>query len=90
MGAKRRIDVMLSSTFWDLEDKREQVLGLMGRHDLHDIAMENDAALPTMDKINSSLLKVNRAAAYICIIGYRYGTREYCERRNPDNLSLTD
>jgi len=90
MPAKRRFDVMLSSTFWDLEEKRKQVVGLMGRHDLHDIAMENDAALPSMDKIESSLSKVNRAAAYICIIGYRYGTREYCERRNPDNLSLTE
>jgi hypothetical protein len=90
VGAKRRIDVMLSSTFWDLEDKREEVLRLMRRHDLHDIAMENDAALPTMDKIDSSLSKVNRAAAYICIIGFRYGTREYCEQRNPDNLSLTE
>ena len=90
MGPKRRIDVMLSSTFWDLEDKRDEVLKLMGRHDLHDIAMENDAALSTMDKIDSSLSKVGRAAAYVCIIGYRYGTREACARRNPDNLSLTE
>jgi hypothetical protein len=87
---KRRIDVMLSSTFWDLEDKREEVLKLMRRHDLLDIAMENDAALSTMDKIDSSLFKVDQASAYICIIGYRYGTRQYCERRNPDNLSLSE
>jgi Domain of unknown function (DUF4062) len=90
VGEKRRFDVMLSSTFWDLEEKRDEVLKLMRRHDLHDIAMESDAALPTMDKIDSSLAKVDRASAYVCIIGYRYGTRESCPRRNPQDLSLTE
>jgi hypothetical protein len=81
---------MLSSTFFDLQEKRRQVLGFMGRHEFHDIAMESDAALSTLDKIDSSLDKVERADAYICIIGYRYGTREFCETRNPENLSLTE
>ena len=62
----------------------------MGRNYLYEIAMENDAALSKMDKIDSSLAKVDAAAAYICIIGYRYGTREPCPKRNPDNLSLTE
>jgi tetratricopeptide (TPR) repeat protein len=88
--AKRRMDVMLSSTFFDLEEKRRVVLDQMGRHDFHDIVMENDAALPTMDKIDSSLFKVDRAEAYICIIGHRYGTRQFCKDRNPDNWSLTE
>src|ERR1700685_4050729 len=90
MEAKRLVRVMLSSTFFDLEEKRQQVLDLMGRHELHDVAMETDAALPTLDKIDSSLHKVNRAEAYICIIGYRYGTREFCDLRNSKNLSLTE
>src|SRR5262249_17739073 len=64
-------------------------IDLMRRHDFFDIAMENDAALPTLDKIDSSLRKVDRAEAYICIVGYRYGTREFCQTRNPENLSLT-
>jgi hypothetical protein len=87
---KRPVRVMLSSTFFDLEARRQQVLGMMGRHEFHDVAMENDAALPTLDKIDSSLHKVNRAEAYICIIGYRYGMREFCEQRNFKNLSLTE
>jgi hypothetical protein len=29
---------MLSSTFFDLEEKRQQVLDLMARHEFHDIA----------------------------------------------------
>jgi hypothetical protein len=90
MKAKRPVGVTLSSTFSDLEEKRQQVLAFMGRHEFHDIAMESDAALPTLDKIASSLFKVDQAEAYVCIIGYRYGTREFCETRNPQNLSLTE
>jgi hypothetical protein len=90
MKAKRPICVMLSSTFFDLEEKRRQIRDFMGRHEFHDIAMESDAALSTLDKIDSSLHKVERVDAYVCIIGYRYGTREFCEIRNPENLSLTE
>jgi Domain of unknown function (DUF4062) len=90
MRPKRRVDVMLSSTFFDLEDKRLQVRDLMGRHEFYDVVMEKDASLPTLDKIASSLRKVDRAEAYVCVIGYRYGTREFCATRNPENLSLTE
>ena len=90
MKEKRPVRVMLSSTFFDLEEKRQQVLDLMARHEFHDIAMERDAALSTLDKIASSLRKVDRAEAYVCIIGYRYGTRDPCPTRNPENLSLTE
>lgn len=88
--ARRPVGIMLSSSFSDLKEKRQQVLGLMGRHEFHEIAMENDSALSTLDKIDSSLTKVERAEAYICIIGYRYGTRQFCQQRNPQNLSLTE
>ncbi len=81
---------MLSSTFRDLEQKRSQVLSLMGRYGFHEVAMENDAALPRRDKIDSSFHKVDQAEGYICIIGYRYGTREACAERNSGNLSITE
>jgi hypothetical protein len=75
---------MLSSSFIDLEDKREEIIELMGPFDLHAVTMERDAAL-SVDKRTSSLQKVDTADAYLGIIGYRYGTRIV-----PENLSLSE
>lgn len=90
MTSRCRVGLMLSSSFTDLVKERDIVRALMGRNDFFDIAMENDAALPTLDKIDSSLHMVDRAEAFVCIIGYRYGTPEFDEKRNPEGLSLTE
>jgi hypothetical protein len=85
MRARQIFRVMLSSSFVDLEAMRGEIVGLMARHELHEIAMETDAALPTLDRKASSLQKVDNADAYVGIIGHRYGTRV-----SPEDLSLTE
>jgi hypothetical protein len=90
MTDRRVFKVMLSGSFSDLQENRKAVLELFPRHDFFELAMEHDAALPTEDKIAASLHKVDEAEAYVCIIGYRYGSREKCPTQNPDNLSLTE
>ncbi len=90
MGGKRRIDVMLSSTFFDLVEHREAVLNVMNGLQLTPLAQEFDAALPDSDLIKASLDKVDAADVYIGLIGSRYGQRPVCPVRNPDNLSLSE
>ncbi len=90
MTEKRRIDVMLSSTFKDLVEHRNAVkqamIGLM----LHPLSQEEDAGKPDSDLIKASLDKVDAADAYVGIIGSRYGQRPICPTRNPNNLSLSE
>jgi hypothetical protein len=89
MGGKRRIDVVLSSTFRDLVRHREAVIAAMTGLQLTPLAQEFDAALPS-DLIKASLDKVDKADAYVCLIGSRYGQRPVCPVRNPEELSLTE
>ena len=90
MGGKRRIDVMLSSTFRDLQLHREAVIAAMNGLQLTPLAQEFDASLPDSDLIGASLAKVDAADAYVGLIGSRYGQRPKCLERNPQRLSLTE
>jgi hypothetical protein len=83
-------EVMLSSTFEDLKQHRSQINDALQRQRLHPIMMETDASLSDQDMIDASLEKVNTAAAYICIVGKRYGQIRSDAHRNPSNLSLTE
>ncbi len=82
-------DVMISSTFEDLVEHRaaarEAVLG----HDLFPVSMENDSAR-AKDLIDSSLEMVEKAHAYIGLIGVRYGQTPKSADRNDKKLSLTE
>jgi Domain of unknown function (DUF4062) len=82
--------VMVSSTFGDLKQHREALLRVIGGQGLHPVAMEYDSALPAGTVIDSSLQKVRDAAAYIAIIGARYGNVPVSAEHNPENLSLTE
>jgi hypothetical protein len=64
---------MVSSTFGDLKQHREALLRVISGQGMHPIAMEHDSALPAVTVIDSSLGKVRDAAAYVAIIGARYG-----------------
>lgn len=90
MGDKRRIDVMLSSTFFDLEEHRAAVIAAMNEQRFVPLAMELDAALAGSDLIKASLDKVDAADAYIGLIGSRYGQCPDCRDRNPEQLSLSE
>ena len=68
MGAKRRIDVMLSSTFLDLVEHREAVIAAMNGLQLTPLAQEFDAATDS-DLIKESLDRVDRADVYAYLSG---------------------
>ena len=81
--------VMISSTGSDLKGHRELLSSAINSHGLHPNIMEHDSA-KLVDVIESSLEKVRNSAAYILIIGKRYGQTPECPDRNPDKLSITE
>ena len=82
--------IMLSSTFTDLREHRAALIQALKGEGLTDIAMENDTAKPGVDLIDSSLLMVQHASAYIGILGHKYGQTPQDANRNPSGLSLTE
>src|SRR5579875_3247218 len=82
--------VMVSSTFADFERHRKALIRAIDGQGLHPVAMEHDSALPAGTVIDSSLQKVRDAAAYVGIIGSRYGNVPDSPEHNPDGLSLTE
>ncbi len=82
--------VMVSSTFRDLERHRAALIKAIEAHGMHAVAMEQDAALPDVTVIDSSLRKVRDAAAYIGLISHRYGQVPDSMDSNPEGLSLTE
>ncbi|MFZ5637809.1 MAG: DUF4062 domain-containing protein [Pseudomonadota bacterium] len=81
--------VMVSSTFTDLKEHRALLIDAIYRHNLYARAMENDSA-GLDDVIESSLKMVRESAAYICLIGFKYGQIPPCPKRNPDDRSITE
>jgi hypothetical protein len=84
------VGVMVSSTFEDFRRHREALIGAISGQGLHPIAMEHDSALPAGTVIDSSLQKVRDAAAYLGIIGARYGNIPDSAEHNPERFSLTE
>lgn len=80
---------MVSSTFTDLKAHRAALILALHAHKLHANVMENDSAR-LVDVIDSSLGMVRDSAAYIGVIGLKYGQIPSCPRRNPDKLSITE
>ncbi|MFN7939039.1 MAG: DUF4062 domain-containing protein, partial [Bryobacteraceae bacterium] len=81
--------VMVSSTFTDLKEHRAVVLEALRKSDLHEVAMENSTA-KAMTVIEASLAMVQKASAYICVIGRRYGQTPEDAVRNPKRVSVTE
>lgn len=81
--------VMVSSTFVDLETHREALLRVLNRHGLHPNVMEYGSAL-SIDVVESSLRMVRDSAAYIGLVSHRYGQIPVCAVRNPDGKSITE
>ena len=82
--------VMISGTFADFRQHREALISAISGQGLHPIAMEQDSALPAGTVIDSSLQKVRDGAAYLGIIGFRYGDIPDSAEHNPERLSLTE
>jgi hypothetical protein len=81
---------MVSSTFTDLKEHREALIGALHKHKLHANVMEHDDAKVSHDVIDSSLTMVRESAAYILVIGLKYGQVPEDAGRNPDGLSITE
>lgn len=81
--------VMVSSTFTDLLEHRAALINAIHQHNLKAKAMENTSA-ELADVIDSSLQMVRDSAAYIGVIGLKYGQIPDCPRRNPGKLSITE
>ena len=81
--------VMVSSTFTDLQEHRAALIDSIHSHKLHANVMENDSAR-LVDIIESSLQMVRDSAAYIGVISLKYGQMPECPKRNPGHLSITE
>jgi hypothetical protein len=82
--------VMVSSTFTDLVQHRKALIRAIDGQELKAVVMENDAARPAIDVLDSSLEMVRKAAAYVGVISHKYGQVPEDPKRNPDHLSLTE
>ncbi|MEM1057041.1 MAG: DUF4062 domain-containing protein [Bacteroidota bacterium] len=80
---------MVSSTYSDLRSHREVLIEALNQHELHPRVMEHSAA-QWADVLASSLKMVRESAAYVAIIGRRYGQIPDDPERNPRNLSITE
>jgi tetratricopeptide (TPR) repeat protein len=81
--------VMISSTFTDLKEHRAALIDVLNKHDLHPHVMEYDDAR-LIDVIDSSLQMVRHSAAYICVIGFKYGQTPEDSDRNANRVSITE
>ena len=82
--------VMVSSTFTDLKDHRQQLIKAIEAVGYRANVMEHDSARADVDVINSSLNMVRDSVAYIGVISQKYGQTPSCPNRNRDRLSLTE
>ena len=90
MQPKSYRGVMASSTFTDLKEHRQKLLDAIAKFELRPIGMEYSSARADLDVIESSLGFVRDAAAYIVVIGRKYGQTPVCPKRNLDGLSITE
>lgn len=81
---------MVSSTFTDLKEHRNALIQAISKHDMHPVGMEFSDAKLTGDVVDASLGMVAKSAAYILIIGRKYGQTPECPTRNPKKLSITE
>lgn len=82
--------VMISSTFTDLKEHRAALIEALLKYKLFPNGMEFDEAKVGYDVIDSSLQMVRESAAYILVIGFKYGQIPKDDHRNPDGLSITE
>jgi tetratricopeptide (TPR) repeat protein len=82
--------IMVSSTFTDLEAHRREVIDAIHRFGFHASVMEYSGARSDADVIDVSLGMVRAAAAYVCVIGHKYGQTPADAARNPRRLSITE
>ena len=83
-------DVMVSSTFRDLREHREEAIDAIHRLGFHAVGMEFDSSKAGKDIIASSWEMVDKAAAYFGILSHRYGGVPEDSQRNSEKRSITE
>lgn len=81
--------VMVSSTFRDLEQHRNELMKALQKEELFPIGMENYVPVPGEDIISSSLNMVRKSSGYIGLISHRYGQVLGSDSLNPHGYSVT-
>lgn len=82
--------IMVSSTFTDLEAHRSEVVDAIARFGFRPNVMEYSGARSDADVIDISLEMVRDSAAYLCVLGHKYGQTPVDPDRNPKGLSITE
>jgi hypothetical protein len=82
--------IMVSSTFCDLEDHRRDVIGAIEKLGFRANVMETSGARADKDVIDASINMVRDSAAFVGVIGHRYGQTPECPLRNPGALSISE
>lgn len=81
---------MVSSTFTDLKEHRKALIDAIERENFKAVGMEYADFPKPVDLIKASLEMVANAAAYVAVIGHKYGQTPVDPARNPERLSITE
>lgn len=83
-------DVMISSTFKDLQIHRKALIDALQPFGLRTACMEFSSEPANASVLDNSLKMVDNSFAFILIIGNLYGGIPNCPVRNPSQLSITE
>jgi predicted ATP-binding protein involved in virulence len=81
--------VMVSSTFTDLKEHRDELMKALRKEEIFAIGMEDYVPTPKDDVISSSINMVGKGSAYIGLISHRCGQVPESAERNPQGYSIT-
>ncbi len=81
---------MLSSSFGDLQEHRQALLGALKVAELMPVNMEDRPQQPSTNTLESSIHMVDEADGFIGIVSNRYGSIVEDALLNPDGYSLTE
>lgn len=82
--------IMLLSTFTDLKEHRQRAIEAIAKFGFMPNVMEFSGANAETDVIDTSLGMVRDSAAYVGILGFKYGQTPIDPVRNPNRLSITE
>jgi tetratricopeptide (TPR) repeat protein len=88
--ARNYREITLSSTFVDLKEHRQRTINAIIRCGYRPRIAQDSATLSDADVIETSLNMIRDSAAYIGVIGWKYGRTPIDPHRNPNRLSISE
>jgi tetratricopeptide (TPR) repeat protein len=82
--------IMVSSTYLDLKEHRKKVIAAVENLGFKANVMEHSGARSDLNVIDTSLKMVEDSAAYIAIIGHKYGQIPKSDKDNRKGVSITE